>query len=137
MIFSFRSNFCVSRGRIISRRKTHSKTSSVLVCSPLLFYLLSEILPRFVPREVLRTLLLFVLTHHHDLSLGVVDVEGIEVSPPLLKTWLGVCDVMDVADSTGDRRIPKDPNSVLESVLDSRLFEIWSKLQCDKGLGTG
>jgi len=56
-----------------------------------------------------------------------------------LKTWLGVCDVMDVVvtDSTGDRRIPKDPNSALESVLDSRRFEIWSKLQCDKGMRTG
>jgi hypothetical protein len=57
MIFTFQSNFCASRGRIIPRRKNYSKTSSALVCSSLLFYLLAEILPRLVPREALRTLL--------------------------------------------------------------------------------
>ncbi len=55
MIFTFQSNFCASRGRIIPRRKNYSKTSSALVCSSLLFYLLPEILPRLVPRETLRT----------------------------------------------------------------------------------
>ena len=54
-------------------------------------------------------MLLLVLTHRRDLRLGVVDVEGIEVSPPLLKTRLDVVDVKDVADLAGDRRIPKDP----------------------------
>ena len=55
------------------------------------------------------TLLLIVLTHRRDLRLGVVDVEGIEVSHPLLKTWLDAVDVKGVADLAGDRRIPKHP----------------------------
>jgi hypothetical protein len=38
-----------------------------------------------------------------------LDVEGIEVSHPLLKTWLDAVDVKDVADLAGDRRIPKHP----------------------------
>ena len=37
-------------------------------------------------------LAVLVLTHHRDLRLSVVDVAGIEVSHPLLKTWLGVVD---------------------------------------------
>ena len=68
-------------------------------------------------------MLFLVLTHRRDLMLGVVDVEGIEVSPPLLKTRLGAVDVKDVADVAGDRRIPKDPKSALERVLGSRRFE--------------
>jgi hypothetical protein len=93
MIFTFQSDFCANRGRIIPRRKNYSKTSSVLVCSSLLFYLLVEILPRLVPRETLQTLLLIELTHHLDLRLSVVGVAVIEVSHPLLKTWLVTVDV--------------------------------------------
>ena len=69
-------------------------------------------------------MLLLVLTHHRDLRLGVVDVQGIEVSHPLLKTWLGAVDVKDVAALAGDRRIPKHPKSTLERVLGSRRFEV-------------
>ena len=69
-------------------------------------------------------MLLLVLTHRRDLRLGVVDVEGIEVSHPLLKARLGAVDVKDVTSLAGDRRIPKHPNSALERVLDSRRFEV-------------
>ncbi len=78
----------------------------MLVCSSLLFYLLVEILPRLVPRETLQTLLLIELTHHLDLRLSVVGVAVIEVSHPLLKTWLVT---VDVGDLPGDRRIAKHP----------------------------
>ena len=40
-------------------------------------------------------LAVLVLTHHHDLRLSVVDVAGIEMPHPLLKTRLGAVDVKE------------------------------------------